>query len=317
VLRFALAVVFTLVVAVFALPDLLGLDQRSPFAQIVSFRPWALVAVLGLLVVLLIVLWFERRVWPFVAGTLAVLLVGAGMVAPRLIADPVPTDGTPFTVLAFNAYVGGADVDALAALIRTTHPDVVSVEEAGERFRSRLAPLVEPLGYHLHTSVPAGKSDVGGVTAAVADELGDVSVRIGHETSAFPYVEVTGGGLGTLRFVAFHSVAPVPGSVPRWSADLALLQQWCAGSTPAVVAGDFNATLDHSALRSGTAGCGDAASQRGAGLIPTWGPSPGTRAIGPQIDHVFATRGITAETFDVHDVPGSDHRAVVTTLRLP
>jgi endonuclease/exonuclease/phosphatase (EEP) superfamily protein YafD len=84
-----------------------------------------------------------------------------------------------------------------------------------------------------------------------------------------------------------------------------------------VVAGDFNATLDHSALRAGTAGCGDAAAQRGAGLTPTWGPSPRFRGIGPQIDHVFATEGITAETFDVHDVDGSDHRAVLTTLRLP
>jgi endonuclease/exonuclease/phosphatase (EEP) superfamily protein YafD len=84
-----------------------------------------------------------------------------------------------------------------------------------------------------------------------------------------------------------------------------------------VVAGDFNATLDHSALRAGTAGCGDAAAQRGAGLVPTWGPTPGLRSIGPQIDHVFATDGITAETFDVRDIEGSDHRAIMTTLRIP
>jgi endonuclease/exonuclease/phosphatase (EEP) superfamily protein YafD len=83
------------------------------------------------------------------------------------------------------------------------------------------------------------------------------------------------------------------------------------------VAGDFNATLDHSALRAGTSGCGDAAAQRGAGLLPTWGPGPTSRRVGPQIDHVFATDGITAETFDVHDVAGSDHRAILTTLRLP
>jgi endonuclease/exonuclease/phosphatase (EEP) superfamily protein YafD len=150
----------------------------------------------------------------------------------------------------------------------------------------------------------------------VSDQLGEVDVRIGDETSAFPYIEVSGGELDTLRFVAFHAVAPVPGSVPDWNADLALLSRWCAGPTPAVVAGDFNATLDHSALRAGTSGCGDAAAQRGAGLIPTWGPSPGLRRFGPQIDHVFATDGITAETFDVRDITGSDHRAIMTTLRL-
>ncbi len=51
--------------------------------------------------------------------------------------------------------------------------------------------------------------------------------------------------------------------------------------------------------------------------MPTWGPSPRTRFVGPQIDHVFATDGIVAETYEVHDITGSDHRAVLTTLRLP
>lgn len=316
--RFVAAGLFTLVVVVVGLPDLLfGLDGRSPFVQLVSFRPWVLVGLAALLAVLLVVLWFERRVWPFVAGLLAVLLIGGVLVLPRVIADPVPTGGTPLTVLAFNTFEGRADVDQLAALIREERPDIVSVTESGDRFRSRLAPLVEPLGYRLSTSTPPGKVDVAGVTTAIAGALGDVAVRVGDETSAYPYLELTGGGLGTLRVVAFHSVAPVPGSVTRWRSDLALLATWCAGPTPAVVAGDFNATLDHSALRGGMAGCGDAAAQRGAGLVPTWGPSDRSRAVGPQIDHVIATDGIAAESFSVHDIAGSDHRAIVTTLRIP
>jgi endonuclease/exonuclease/phosphatase (EEP) superfamily protein YafD len=319
VARYVVAVVFTLIVAVPALPDLLfGLDRRSPFVQLVSMRPWILGGVAALLVLLLVVLVFERRVWPFVAGVLAVLLVGGAMVLPRVLPDPVPPGGVPFRVLAFNTFEGEADEDELAALIETQRPDVVAVSESGPRFADRLAPLVEPLGYRVHVSSDDGDDDdVEEVTALVSERYGDVDVRSGDDTTTFPYLEVTGGGLGALRFVVFHSVAPVPGSVPDWNTDLVLLSRWCAGPTPAVVAGDFNATLDHSALRAGTAGCGDAAEQRGSGLVPTWGPSPNTRRIGPQIDHVFATEGITAETFDVHDIDGSDHRAVVTTLRLP
>lgn len=316
--RFVTAGLFTVVVAVLVLPDLLfGLDGRSPFVQLVSFRPWVLVGEAGVLAVLLGVLWFERRAWPFVAGALAVVLIGGALVLPRVIADPVPTAGTPFTVLSFNTYEGRGDVAQLAALIRDERPDVVSVMESGDRFRSRLAPLVEPMGYRLHTSIPPGRADVAGVTAVVAGALGDVHVRVGDGTSAFPYLELTGGGLGTLHVVAFHSVAPVPGSVPRWRSDMALLAKWCAGPTPAVVAGDFNATLDHSALRAGMAGCADAADQRGAGLVPTWGPTDRTRAVGPQIDHVLATDPIAAETFTVHDIAGSDHRAIVARLRIP
>jgi endonuclease/exonuclease/phosphatase (EEP) superfamily protein YafD len=316
--RYVVAAVFTLAVAVPTVPDLLfGLDRRSPFVQLVSLRPWILAGVLALLVLLLVVMIFERRVLPFAAGVLAVLLVGGGLVLPRALADTDTVHGSPFRVLAFNTFEGAANADELAALIADQQPDAVAISESGHNFADKLAPLVEPLGYRVHVSTDdADDDDVEEVTAVVSEDLGDVDVRVGDETSAFPYIEVSGGELDALRFVAFHSVAPVPGSVPDWNADLALLSRWCSGPTPAVIAGDFNATLDHSALRAGTAGCEDAASQRGAGLIPTWGPSPGTRQFGPQIDHVFATDGIAAETFEVRDIEGSDHRAIMSTLRI-
>jgi endonuclease/exonuclease/phosphatase (EEP) superfamily protein YafD len=316
--RWVWAGLFTLAAAMGVLPDLLfGLDQRSPFVQLVSFRWQLLVA--GAVVVLVLALFTlrRRRAWPFTVGLLAVLLVGAGMVAPRAIADPIPSGGTPFTVLSFNTYEGRADVNALADLIRTANPDIVALPEAGPRFASKLAPLVEPLGYRLRSSTSGRTPDVQGVTAAVAARLGDVNFTIGHNTSSFPDVQISGGTLGALRVIAFHSVAPVPGAVPDWRDDMSLLPTWCAGSTPAIVAGDFNATLDHSLLRAGMAGCGDAASQRGDGLLPTWGPTPRTRVVGPQIDHVLATKGIEASSFRVVDLPGSDHHAILTTLQLP
>ena len=150
----------------------------------------------------------------------------------------------------------------------------------------------------------------------MAAGIGEVRVDAGDPTATFPYVELTGGRLGALRCVAYHSAAPVPGQVGQWRSDLAALPRWCGNATPVIMAGDFNATLDHSALRAGTAGCADAAAQRGAGLISTWGPSPRSRVLGPQIDHVMATAGVVAETFSVHEVPESDHRAVLTRLRL-
>ena len=195
---------------------------------------------------------------------------------------------------------------------------MVALSEAGGRYADRLRPLIEPMGYHLESSIGSRRRDVEGVTTAVSDRLGDVQSRIGTETSAFPYIELSGAGLGGMRVAAFHSVAPVPGSVPDWRSDLGLLQQWCAGPNPAIVAGDFNATLDHSVLRDAIAGCGDAGAQTGEGLVPTWGPTQRFRdLLGPQIDHVIANNGITAESFKVHDIAGSDHRAIITRLRVP
>ena len=320
VLRYLLAVVFTALSAVLVLPDLLGLDGRGPFAQVVAFRPWLLLVGLALVVSLGLVLWWVRparaTVAPFAAGALAVLLVGAALVLPRAIPDPQPSAGRHLTVLAFNAFEGSADPVQLAALIAEQQPDLVSISEVGERYLGAFRPMVEQLGYRAETSSTAS-ANVASVTLLVSQRLGDVSLRIGTETSVFPYLEATGGELGPLRFVAYHAAAPLRFWMPRWRADLALLAQWCAGTTPAIVAGDFNATLDHSALRAGMAGCADAADQRGAGLMPTWSPTERTQVFGPQIDHVIATAGIAAETFTVHDIDGSDHRAVVTRLRIP
>ena len=314
--RLVLAVLVVVAAAVGLLPDLLGLDHRSPFAQLVSFRPAMLAGLLVLAVAASVAAVVRRRGWMLAGGLLAVAAIAGTMVLPRALATaPEPQAGArTLTVLAFNTYEGDGQVDALAALIRSTRPDLIALPEAGGRYRDRLAPLVP--GYRFAPSGQRGR-DVQNVTAATRDDLGDVTAQVDRSTP-FPSVEVSGAGLGDVRFVAFHSVAPTPGDVPQWSSDLATLDRWCADrqSGPVIIAGDFNATLDHSVFRSAITGCADAAEQTGDGLVGTW-TTRFPRWLGPQIDHVVTTGGITAETLSVHDVPGSDHRAVLTRLRLP
>ncbi|GAA4543456.1 endonuclease/exonuclease/phosphatase family protein [Pseudonocardia xishanensis] len=311
------AIAFALVVSVFLVPDLwFGLDRWSPFTQLIAFRPVLVVAVAVMVVVLALVTVGMRRAWPFPVAMLVVLALGVSMLAPRMVADPAPTGGETLKVLSFNVYTGDADVDALAETIRTERPDVVALPEAGERYRQRLQPLVEDLGYVSKASVGQRSQDVNGVIALVSPRFGDVDFRVGQISadSPFPYVEVSGGRMGELTFVAFHSVAPTAGSVAQWRVDLAGAGDWCRTGRPTVVAGDFNATLDHSVLREAMADCGDAASQRGSALTATW-PTSTPRWLGTEIDHVFSSTG-TAESFEVLDLPGSDHRAILTTIRL-
>jgi endonuclease/exonuclease/phosphatase (EEP) superfamily protein YafD len=81
-----------------------------------------------------------------------------------------------------------------------------------------------------------------------------------------------------------------------------------------VLAGDFNATLDHAVLRDllGT-GYIDAAEFTGAGLIATW---PVGRHLPPlvTIDHVLVDRRSAAVATSVQTIAGSDHRAVFADL---
>jgi endonuclease/exonuclease/phosphatase (EEP) superfamily protein YafD len=323
------AVVPVVLAALVLLPDLVGLDRHLPFAVFAALRPLLTVLVAAGVVLALVL----RRCRPHrrprrrragavgLAGVAVVVALAAANVVPRALADePPPPGGTPLTVLSFNAFEGHADVDALAEVIRRERPDLVVLPEAGERFRTRIAALVP--GYRSWTNVPARAADVRGIVVLASPRAGDVTARTisdapGTPTDTrYPWAEVTGGILGPVHLGAVHVVSIVPGWIGYWPGELELLQRWC--SRPgggSLVVGDFNATPDHSAFRSGTQGCADAATERGESLTSTWNAG-WPRAVGAQIDHVLTSGGPRARDVTVLDVPGSDHRALLVHLRL-
>ena len=120
----------------------------------------------------------------------------------------------------------------------------------------------------------------------------------------------------TLRIVNVHPHVPSPAGVDRWHNSLSRLPSAGSGA-PWVLIGDFNATLDHAALRDVLdRGYRDAADVTGDGLVPTW---PSGRRVPPQvtIDHVLADSRLGVADYGVEDLAGSDHRAVHASLFLP
>jgi endonuclease/exonuclease/phosphatase family metal-dependent hydrolase len=90
---------------------------------------------------------------------------------------------------------------------------------------------------------------------------------------------------------------------------------------PLVMAGDFNATLDHAPMRSLLGlGLSDAARQSNAGWQPTWpgGDNPDHELpLGVQvmaIDHVLVSRQLSAISTSTYSVFDSDHLALVARL---
>jgi len=120
-----------------------------------------------------------------------------------------------------------------------------------------------------------------------------------------------------VQLLAVHPAAPDPGSVDEWRDDLNALPDAEPHGRVHVLAGDFNATLDHAELRQliGT-GYEDAASVVGAGLHGTW---PEGRKVPPAvvIDHVLADKRVGVRAVSVHTIPSTDHRAVFAELVLP
>lgn len=231
------------------LPDVARLDHWTPFAQAIAFRPVLVVALAitgaGLL--------FVRRPgvrWAAAAGLLA-CAIAAVSIAHRAVPDPTaPAAAGTLTVATINVKGGNADVEAVAEVIASSGADLVALPEAGEDYRARLEAALGD-GY-TGASLQASDSAVDAVSVLYRTDLGAVTAGPSI-TGSFPTWELTGGELGPLRFTAFHAYPPLPLSTGRWRGDLEGLQRFC-DADGAIIAGDFNATLDHSALRAATNG---------------------------------------------------------------
>ncbi|MGE2689149.1 endonuclease/exonuclease/phosphatase family protein [Mycolicibacterium pulveris] len=124
---------------------------------------------------------------------------------------------------------------------------------------------------------------------------------------------------------SIHITSPVtakPNSFEAWRRGIAATQADLdafaakAGPAAVIVGGDFNSTPDMRQFRDLlTNGYRDAVEQTGAGFAPTF---PSNTLLPPVlvIDHVL-TRNSGASSIRAVDIPGSDHRALLTTVQVP
>jgi endonuclease/exonuclease/phosphatase (EEP) superfamily protein YafD len=241
-----------------------------------------------------------------------------GAVGPRAVAcRQPPAAGPVLRVLTANLLFGRAGAEAVAELVSRKHADVLFVQELTGEAAARLqrAGLSDLLPYRVTQPVPHrtrasiyARYPLRGAPLAGPVSAARCAARLDLPSGQF------------VELACIHAAPPKPpwspGATARWRSQLSALP--AAGEGPRILAGDFNATLDHAQfrrlLRSGWV---DAASQVGNGLSPTWGPGPGWRPALLAIDHVLIDRHCAVLTTSAHWLTGSDHRALYAELRLP
>jgi endonuclease/exonuclease/phosphatase family metal-dependent hydrolase len=286
----------------------LGLDVAHPLVAVVAFTPYAAVtSVVPVLLALLLRQWAVA----VVAGAAAALLGVA--VAPRAVADEELVTGREVTVMTANVYVGRGDVRRLMDLARRHGVDVLCLQEVRASTLSRLDAAAA------RKRLPERMVQRSTGNAIVS--RWPLRAREDGPNALTAVVDVPGGG--ALRITSLHPLPPLTRARERqWRGDLRRLPPAGASGGPGgdvtfgVLAGDFNATLDHRALRGVLdRGYVDAGQAMGDGLRPTW--PVGRRTFPITIDHVLADRRMGIRAYSVHTVPGSDHRAVISRLALP
>jgi endonuclease/exonuclease/phosphatase (EEP) superfamily protein YafD len=271
--------------------------------QVAAVAPWA---ALGLGV--------ARRRGPAATAALAAAVL-ALVVRPRGIPRRQPDACGPILrVLTVNVYVGRADAEAIVARVRQSGADVLFLQELATDAVTRLKKAgLEDLMPYTQIELRGGSRGSGIYSRFPLSEGPPVApVYMAQPTAR---LELPGGEV--VELVCVHPCPPTMtrwGGTARWRSELAVLPP--PDGVPRVLAGDFNATLDHAAFRDVLRlGYADAAQQAGNALTPTWGP-PGKGAL-LTLDHVLADQSCAVLACSVHMIPGSDHRAVYAEIQLP
>lgn len=304
-------------VVAYTLIRVLGLETGWVLVTTVAFVPYFVLAAVVAAGVQAAV-----RHWAALAVTGAAVIALAVVLVPRMSADEQPAaGGAEFTVMSVNLYVGQTDLGKVVDLVAEHRPDLLSVQELTPGAAAGLAELglEELLPYSILE--PDGLAVGTGLYAAHPLER---ITTVGRDGIFYQIgAEVDLGG-EAVRFMAVHTAAPAtPERIPLWEDDFEQMPR-PDGGAPWVLAGDFNATLDHDNLRGLLAdGYTDAADATGEGLTPTWRPIEGgylngiVRPPAVTLDHVLAEDGLAVLDYAVLGKDGSDHAPVLATLRLP
>ncbi|MEW2357685.1 endonuclease/exonuclease/phosphatase family protein [Spirillospora sp. NPDC029432] len=289
-----------------------GWEPAFRWQQLVAFTPYVAAASVIVPVVALVL----RRWYVAVAALVpAVMLVA--MVAPRAFPNEDPAAKGPVVrVLAANLLMGSAPTADVMNLLRRVRPDVLAVQEITPEAAEALD--AAGIGRSLPHRVVRAEPGVTGSAVYARYPLEErPPIDIGFR-QARARVEVPGAP--PVEVVSVHPCAPShPRSAGCWTAGLRALPPADPGGPVRILAGDFNATLDHAEMRRILAtGYRDAADATGGGLRATWPNGAHGRPVpGVALDRVVADRRVAVRGFGVHPLPVTDHRAVHAELALP
>lgn len=300
--------------AAWALSRAVGVDRvrqtESVMVPVMSFTPQvASAAPLAALALRL-----TGRRGPAATAVLASAALGL-MVRSRAVPRRQPAaTGPTLRVLSNNLLVGRANPDAIVDRVRAADPDVLFLQEltAGAETRLKQAGLEDLLPYTLIEHIDGGSRGSGIYSRFPLSEGQPHPETFAAQPTAV--LELPDGD--EVELICVHVRAPAlrrDGSAP-WRCELGMLPP--PGKRPRVIAGDFNASVDHAAFRRMLRlGYADAAVQTGTGLVRTWGPTHKQPWL--TIDHVLVSPGCAVRACAVYDIAGSDHRAVYAEIGLP
>lgn len=306
----AFLTLLALVAVAYAAVRIASVESNAFLVGAMALTPYAAA---GSLLLSIVILACRRKLLAFLVFVVTISL--GALLGPRFLSEEQPeADGPRLRVMAANLYLGLGDPRAIVDLVRRQQVDVLVLPELTPGAESALdsAGLAELLPYRVSDPRPGG----GGTGIVSKIPLRQI-ILVPESTMSQPSAVIDLPGRDDVEIVAVHVQPPVSqAKVDTWRRELAALPRPEKDARLRILAGDFNASLDHAAFRTLVDhGYADAAEATGDGLVPTWSSWP----TGPPItiDHIVADERIAVSGFSVFDIPGSDHEAILAELVLP
>ncbi|KAA9110258.1 endonuclease/exonuclease/phosphatase family protein [Microbacterium rhizomatis] len=318
--------------AILTWPQFFHLERTFPIAQLVSFRGLVALGFAALMLVALL-LAIIRPIRAFALSLALIALVAGGANGAIVFSRGMGTDALPakteasVRVMTWNTAGTATSPQEIAQIAVAMDADIVTLPETtietGEQVAIAMRDLGHPMWAH-HAANPSTQWDAGSTTLLISPSMGSYSVIESSQdgtsnTSTVPSaVAMPTTGDGPI-VVAAHAVAPRQSYMQDWRSDLQWLADQCAADN-VIMAGDFNATLDHMSglgTDGGALGrCHDAAAETDNGGVGTW-TTAFPALLGAPIDHVMASanwRATGSVVLRNLDASGSDHRPLIVQL---
>lgn len=219
---------------------------------------------------------------------------------------PMGESSKMLTIASANVHVSTTDVTALSQWLSDQKPQVVVVLEVSNALGQALSGLKD----YPHQIIEAEDSPFG---IALLSKLPIIKSETINNLDDIEHIEATiDFGGKPISIYAFH---PMPPLSPHFHQSRdeqlkALGNKIHSQQSPAIIAGDFNATPWSSAFHSLSAN-----NLKRCNLAPTW-PNWGYKILGIPIDHIVASEHWLLNSPHVGSAIGSDHFPVVATLSL-
>lgn len=307
----------------------LGMSTMPYVPNIVAATPWfaltaalaLLFSVLGrrrLLIVLMVACLGAQAYWqgPFFSS-----VVGADSSSSSSSgtagASGTSAGATTLRVMTCNVYKGRADASEIVRLVRDEQVKVLALQETTKAF-------VEELGragianYLPYSKTASADGKYGNGVWSAMPLANPVKDEVNSSASFMPAGTVSLSDGKTLRFVSVHTTSPVNGYWNLWKRSIDEIGALDSRTDSTYVfMGDFNATYDHAPFRAMLGDrFTDAARQSGHGFTFSW---PSDRPYLPMmfsIDHIVLDRGLAASDLKNVQVDGTDHAALLGTIRV-